>query len=107
MGRQQGLRGEPAKVDIASKNKGCNQKNISEYKTLFLDGHAVGIVRFCTKENGFELGLGNEKYYGVCPTPLEEEFLDAFERGKKVRQRLETKSSTSELTQRSDLEKIK
>ncbi|WP_163832684.1 DUF2799 domain-containing protein [Spartinivicinus ruber] len=49
-------------------------------------GHRSGLDRYCTEANGFQEGVEGNRYKGVCPYPLEANFLAGYNRGKQIYQ---------------------
>ena len=45
-------------------------------------GRDEGLVQYCTRHNGFEVGRTNAWYEGVCATLNERAFLEGFNKGK-------------------------
>jgi hypothetical protein len=48
----------------------------------YLAGRDDGLVQYCTRHNGFEVGRANGSYEGVCATLNERSFLEGFNKGK-------------------------
>ncbi|EIJ41773.1 Protein of unknown function (DUF2799) [Beggiatoa alba B18LD] len=60
-----------------------HQKACSEYKirpdfSLYKQGHDNGIVSYCRPNNGYDVGQRLNSYEGVCPSHLENAFLEAY-----------------------------
>lgn len=49
-------------------------------------GYEYGLSNYCTYDNGFDLGFSNKTYNSICPSFLEEEFLDGYDLGNQVGQ---------------------
>ena len=52
----------------------CGDLAGEEAKSAYLDGWARGIVKYCTFDNGYKLGLSNTEDERVCPYELRSEF---------------------------------
>ena len=48
-------------------------------------GRTKGLGRYCTVENGYEVGYAGRRYREVCPPALEPGFLQGYEQGRKER----------------------
>ena len=55
--------------------------DLAAYET----GRAEGLLSYCTAENGFRVGYEGRRYAKVCPTALEQDFLQGFRRGRRER----------------------
>jgi hypothetical protein len=47
-------------------------------------GRSEGLKAYCTAPGGFDAGRLGQEYFGVCPAPAEEVFLEAFDDGAKL-----------------------
>ena len=48
-------------------------------------GRSEGLAKYCTAENGYQVGYNGRKYRNVCPPTLESDFLQGYEQGRKER----------------------
>ena len=55
--------------------------DLAAYQT----GRSVGLQSYCTVENGYRVGYEGRRYDKVCPTALEPDFLQGFDRGRAER----------------------
>jgi len=82
-GYKDGQQGKSADV-IGSYAKTCAKHGITPDAEAYSDGFAVGIVEYCTPENGFREGEDNDTYSGACPAELEVAFLENYVSGLRV-----------------------
>lgn len=61
------------------------QPDFEAYK----QGHAQGLVNYCTFKGGFKAGYGGYRYYQLCPATVEADFLDGYEMGRDIYRRQE------------------
>jgi hypothetical protein len=76
--------------------KACAKTGVTPDASLYAQGRAEGLVRYCTEMNGFSVGRGGGVYHNVCPMPAESEFLGGYADGERVyraAQRLESARS--------------
>jgi hypothetical protein len=74
----------------------CAKSGVTPDASLYAQGRAEGLVRYCTEMSGFAVGRGGSTYYGVCPLPAESAFLGGYADGERVyraTQRLESARS--------------
>lgn len=83
IGYEDGARGYPD-TRIASHREACAKHGIAPDFRSYQDGHAEGVIRFCTPRNGFEQGKKGYNYSGICPTSLEPGFLDGYDAGRQI-----------------------
>jgi hypothetical protein len=55
-------------------------KTALDGKSAYLDGYAKGIVQYCSKDNGYAIGIKNIELPQVCPYELR----PVFEKGYKI-----------------------
>jgi len=67
---------------IADHKEACEKYGIEPERDDYLTGRDEGLVQYCTRHNGFEVGRSNGTYEGVCATLNERAFLDGFNKGK-------------------------
>lgn len=46
--------------------KACAKANVIPDKTAYMSGRNEGLKKYCTIQKGYEIGLSNREYYGVC-----------------------------------------
>ena len=78
-----GSRGLPPER-LAKHRGACARVGISPDVEAYTAGRDLGLELYCTPSKGFTAGLTNV-YHDVCPRHLENDFLRAFEDGRKVR----------------------
>ena len=54
--------------------------DLAEYQA----GREQGLREFCKPANGFRVGARGASYGGVCPTELDESFVDAWQSGRQL-----------------------
>lgn len=64
--------------------KACQKSGVTPDMSLYVLGREQGLMRYCTEGNGFRVGREGHTYHGVCPPPVEPEFLDAYADGERV-----------------------
>ena len=47
----------------------------------YLDGYTVGIVEYCTYDNGYALGLRRGKFLNICPMELRAAYTKGYNQG--------------------------
>lgn len=67
---------------ILDHQEACETYGIEPERADYLAGRDEGLVQYCTRHNGFEVGRSNGTYEGVCATLNERAFLDGFNKGK-------------------------
>lgn len=83
IGYEDGARGY-ADTRISDHREACAKHGITPDFRSYQDGHAEGVIRFCTARNGFERAQEGYRYTGVCPPALEPDFLDGYEAGREI-----------------------
>jgi hypothetical protein len=83
IGYRDGASGARREV-LAEHEKACAEHGVRPDGERWYAGYRRGIVVFCTPENGFEVGLRNHRYGGVCPADLEPAFLARYETGQQL-----------------------
>jgi len=48
-------------------------------------GRREGLAKYCTLENGYEVGYSGRRYRNVCPPELEPAFLQGYQQGRRER----------------------
>ncbi len=66
---------------IGEHRTACAGYNIKPNLDTYMQGHNIGILQYCTAQNGFNVGQQGKTYNGVCPQELEIQFLGAYEHG--------------------------
>jgi hypothetical protein len=64
--------------------KACQKTGVTPDMSLYVQGRDQGLTRYCTEANGFRVGREGHSYAGVCPPPVEPEFLGGYADGERV-----------------------
>jgi len=64
--------------NINEYSKQCAEHQITPNETQYSSGHKLGLISYCTKDNGFEQGKKGKKYAGICPVELETVFKSGY-----------------------------
>lgn len=83
IGYEDGARGF-ADTRVASHREACAKHGITPDFRAYQDGHAEGLISFCTPRNGFTQGKNGYQYSGICPPSLEEGFMDGYSAGREI-----------------------
>ena len=59
----------------------CSKHGITPDRQQYREGHAQGILSYCTKDRGYHFGRSGYPYNDVCPSNLEPDFLDGHNPG--------------------------
>lgn len=83
-GRHDGAQG--ATLDRLARYKvECGNEFNSAWESLYTNGRNAGLVEFCSPDNAFQLGRMGLSYMYVCPSTVEELFLNAYRKGQEAR----------------------
>lgn len=80
IGIEDGARGRPISY-IGNHRKACAEYGVQPDLAQYRLGHANGIARFCTDDNGFSQGRAGRAYQDVCPQELRGQFLAGYDTG--------------------------
>ncbi len=83
IGYADGAKGAPA-ANISQHRKACAKHGITPDFPVYTEGHAEGVMSYCTPAKGFVQGKDGHAYQGVCPPSLEAGFLPAYRAGKEI-----------------------
>ena len=83
IGNKNGANGQSL-ADLNDYAKDCAKAGVTPDRRACADGHADGLRLYCTPEEGYERGLQNAYYGGVCPPELERDFLPAYRHGREI-----------------------
>jgi outer membrane murein-binding lipoprotein Lpp len=83
IGFQDGTAGEPP-GRVGQHSEACARYGVAPNLDLWRIGYEEGLVRYCTRPNGFSAGVQGSTYYGVCSGPAADEFLIAYRDGQQV-----------------------
>ncbi len=83
IGLEDGDRGRPLSY-IGNHRKACAEYGVKPDLALYELGHANGLKRFCTADNGFSHGRAGRSYNNVCPPALRGQFLAGYGTGREL-----------------------
>lgn len=83
LGRRHGASGlpQPNSENQDLEVYSCVPKKTPEKREKYDVGYNAGLAEYCTKENGYNMGVADVPYNKVCPTLSEREFLLGYEEG--------------------------
>jgi len=80
IGFEDGAQGQ-APDRVGEHRSACERHGITPNFELWRLGYDEGLVRYCTRDNGFRVGALGQTYRGVCAGPAAAEFLPAYNDG--------------------------
>jgi len=80
VGYEDGVAGLPGN-HIARYREACGKYGVGTDLAAYQAGRESGLQEYCQPANGFRVGARGDEYQGVCPAPVEREFLGAYESG--------------------------
>ena len=83
IGLEDGAKGRPLDY-IGNHRKACAEYGVTPDLANYKRGHASGLQRFCTADNGFSLGRVGGAYKNVCPSALSGGFLAGYDTGRQL-----------------------
>ncbi len=84
LGRRDGIAGISA-ANFEDEIHRCDPKEITHnHRTLYEYGRSFGLTSYCTGPMGFQVGKLGEKYEGVCPKALENDFVRSYAVGRQI-----------------------
>lgn len=84
IGERDGAAGYASTSRIAGHAKACAKAGVTPDQTLWRAGYERGLVRYCTPQNGLQVGESGGSYNNVCPVAKASRFLAAFDVGKRA-----------------------
>ena len=69
---------------VAKYAEKCAAFGITPNSAEYLSGHAQGVVKYCTYQQGYELGENGSAYNQVCAGPLSVDFAPGYDEGRLV-----------------------
>ena len=66
---------------LETHRKACERHGIPPDTAAYREGHAQGLMRFCTTEHGFSYGRNGYVYRDVCPQSREALFMGGYDAG--------------------------
>ena len=85
IGYSDGVKGQPDSY-LEKHRKACAKHGVRANLDDWLAGREAGLKRYCTAQKGYEEGLNNRTYHGVCEGRAADEFLRAYEQGQQLYQ---------------------
>lgn len=82
IGERDGLQGLVPDAILARHDSACARVDVTPDRSLWQQGYAQGLARYCTPLGGLEAGRAGRIYRDVCPTASEPRFLQGFELGR-------------------------
>ncbi len=64
--------------------KACTKYQIMPDQASYMRGRQRGLPVYCTLDRGFSEGRQGRTYHGVCPAPLERDFVTGYDDGRVV-----------------------
>jgi len=58
--------------------KACSKHKIAPNPAVYQSGYQKGLIQFCTATNGYNRGLSQSEYYGICPKTTQKHFLKGY-----------------------------
>jgi Protein of unknown function (DUF2799) len=80
VGYEDGVAGLPGN-HISHYRQACAKHGIGTDLSAYQAGREMGLQEYCQPANGFRVGARGDIYQGVCPAPLEHDFLGPYESG--------------------------
>jgi hypothetical protein len=69
---------------IAGYRKACAKYGVAPDLDSYRSGYALGLQTYCQESNGFKVGSSGRRYEGVCPSQLEEQYLQGYRPGRQL-----------------------
>lgn len=102
IGYSDGVKGQPDSY-LEKHRKSCSKHGVRVNLDDWLVGRDAGLQRYCIAPKGYEEGLNNRAYHGVCQGRAGDEFLHAYEQGQQLyRQRTLVSDLQRDFDQTSD-----
>lgn len=83
IGYRDGSVGSSADI-LAAHEKACREYGVTPNAKTWRAGYDRGVLAYCTPERGFDEGVRNSTYRGVCPAHLEPYFLQRYGMGREI-----------------------
>lgn len=81
MGRADASQGKHPSA-LEAYRKDCAEYAIMADSTAYHRGYQQGLTQFCRANSGFYYGRQGKTYAGICPAPLEDDFLRGYQQGR-------------------------
>jgi hypothetical protein len=85
IGFNDGVKGQPHSY-LEKHRKACSKHGVRANFDEWQAGHEEGLKRYCTPQKGYEEGLNNRTYHGVCEGRSADKFSQAYEQGQQLYQ---------------------
>lgn len=82
-GVMDGAEGQPAQKINDYQNQ-CAKYEVQADQKTYEEGRQQGLTRYCTRENGFVIGIGGKRYKNACTPTLEPLFQQGFQPGRSM-----------------------
>lgn len=83
IGYTDGAKGEP-ETYLENHQKACAKHGVGTDLNEWLQGREAGLKTYCTAVRGFDEGLNNRTYYGVCVGEAGYQFESAYQQGQQI-----------------------
>lgn len=83
IGYEDGVNGR-TESRITAHRKACAEYGVALQLEAYRAGWEEGIARYCQPGNAYRQGRTGKSYAGVCPKPLEADFLQAYRDGRSL-----------------------
>lgn len=84
IGYEDGAAGRPVSA-VSPRRAACaNKAGVTVDMTAYNAGREEGLYLYCRPSNGYAVGARGGRYYGVCANDDEEDFLMAYEMGRRL-----------------------
>lgn len=84
IGDADGAVGYAPKERFAGHTKACSKIGVVPDQTLWNQGYQKGLTRYCTPQNGLNVGEAGKSYANVCPLNSSVDFQEAYGLGKRA-----------------------
>ena len=81
IGLEDGARGYPL-TRISSHRKACADAGVTPDLARYRAGLEEGYRTYCTRANGYQVGIAGQEYQNVCEGPNAESFSQAYQHGR-------------------------
>ena len=83
IGFEDGVAGREA-ARLGDHRKACAKHGVPVDLASYNAGRAEGLEQYCQPHNGYRVGLNGSSYRGVCPAPLADAFVFAYDYGRNI-----------------------
>ena len=60
----------------------CSKYSVQVDQVTYEEGRQEGAKRYCTRANGFSVGMNGDRYENACPASIERAFLSGYQPGR-------------------------